>query len=512
MFARVSARFQYTLALTAMRVLTAAYSTLLIFSFVALMSEEARADEVADFVGAAPSGLPGINRVGVAAPRPGFDATFAANGGYGFTESQKGENGSHHRGYGTLGIALQPLRFLAAAFQLEGRVDKHPNDVLGSNTSALGEPRLLVRAAEAVGKSVALGAQLDWRLPGAQVPSLQPVASSLDARLLATFVPADQLAVAVNLGYRIDKTSELIDNVARIRRGDRISLGASQFDAIPIGVGISKRVGKAEITGEVTWDLLVGSNAPSAIESPLHFNVGGRYFVTEGFAAEARFDILASERPGTMGFDPVAPIDPRFTFSIGFRYTTARKPKPVVTNPTDNPNGNPTSNPNGAPNTGTLRGKITGDNGEPIANATVSVGDKTTQTGPDGSYTLTEVPLGKQSVSVKADGFEERTIEADVAAGTSTPAADIAVKHAIKPGSLRGLIRNFNGKPLPATIRVEPLGSETKTDADGVFSIDVPPGTYEVVVTASGYATQRRKMQVDENGVTILNADLRQGP
>lgn len=508
MFARVPPRFQYTLATRVMRVLTAAFSTLLIFTY--LVSGEARADEVADFVGAGPSGLPAINRVAVAAPRPGFNATFAANGGYGYTEAQQGENGSHQRGFGTLGIALQPIRLVSAAFQLEGRVDSHPNDVLGSNTSALGEPRLVARVAESIGKAVALGAQVDWHLPGAQIPSLQPVASSFDGRLLATFVPAPNLAVAVNVGYRLDGTSELIDNVARIRRGDRISLGASAFDAIPLGVGVSKRLGNAELTGEVTWDILVGNKAPSAIESPLHLNAGVRYFITEGFAAEARADVLLSERPGSMPFDPVAPIDPRFGFSIGFRYTTVRKPKPADL-PTTYPGNAPlVTAPPGSATGGTIRGKITGDKGEPVADATVSVGDKSVQTGADGSYVLNDVPLGKQSVSVKAPGFDDRTIDAEVVAGA--PAlADIATKHAIKPGQLRGLIRAFSGKPLAAIIRIESLGSETKTDQDGAFQINVPPGTYEVVVTATGYATQRRKMQVDENGVTILNADLRQG-
>lgn len=488
-----------------MRALTATFATL----FALLTAGEARAEDVAEFVGAGPSGLPAVNRVAVASPRPAFAATVAATGGYGYTEAQKGENGSHHRGAGTLGVGIQPLHLLAASFHLEGRVDKHPGDVLGANTSVLGEPRLAVRVAEAIGKSVALGGQLDWRLPGAEVPSLKPVASALDGRFLATFVPVPDLAVAVNLGYRLDRTADLIGNVRRLRRGDRISLGASQFDAIPLGVGVSKALQKIELNGEVTWDLLVGDDAPSAIESPLHVNVGARYAVTEALKAEVRLDVLLSQRPGTLGADPIAPIDPRLFFTIGFRYTSApKKPVVAIKDGPDTKNGGGTV-PTGPATTGTLRGKVTGDKGEPVADATVSVGDRSVQTGPDGTYVLTEVPLGKAAVSVKAPGFEDRTIETEVGAPA---AADISVKHAIKPGQLRGLIRAYSGKALSATIRVEPLGVETKTDADGVFQIDVPPGTYEVVVTATGYATQHRKMQVDENGVTILNADLRQGP
>ena len=37
------------------------------------------------------------------------------------------------------------------------------------------------------------------------------------------------------------------------------------------------------------------------------------------------------------------------------------------------------------------------------------------------------------------------------------------------------------------------------------------PGTYEVVVEASGHAAQRRHVQVPEDGVVILNADLLRG-
>jgi len=53
---------------------------------------------------------------------------------------------------------------------------------------------------------------------------------------------------------------------------------------------------------------------------------------------------------------------------------------------------------------------------------------------------------------------------------------------------------------------------ETKTDAEGFFQIDVPPGEYEVVIEAPGYVAQRRKAQVERQGVVIVNADLRKSP
>ena len=45
----------------------------------------------------------------------------------------------------------------------------------------------------------------------------------------------------------------------------------------------------------------------------------------------------------------------------------------------------------------------------------------------------------------------------------------------------------------------------------GRFEVDVAPGSYEVRVSASGYEPQRRRIQVERNGVTLLNIDLQGG-
>ncbi len=57
-------------------------------------------------------------------------------------------------------------------------------------------------------------------------------------------------------------------------------------------------------------------------------------------------------------------------------------------------------------------------------------------------------------------------------------------------------------------IHVDPIGKESKADAEGAFTIDVPPGDYQVVITAPHFKEQKRKIHVGENGVTILNAEL----
>jgi len=70
------------------------------------------------------------------------------------------------------------------------------------------------------------------------------------------------------------------------------------------------------------------------------------------------------------------------------------------------------------------------------------------------------------------------------------------------------MVRSFEGKPLSATIRVEPLGKEVQTDEQGYFQIDVQPGTYQVTVTSEGYKEQRTTLNVREKSVVVFNADL----
>src|SRR5262249_9013431 len=159
------------------------------------------------------------------------------------------------RALGTLGLAVQPLPFLAGALMFDGRYDKHPDDVLGSSSSAVGEPRLLVRGSKELGRSVVLGGQLVLLVPGTVAPSLRPEASTFDASALFTFVPPDSdLAIALDAGYRVDRSGQAIDVRPRLRAGDRLTLNASDFDAIALGLGASKRIHQLEVLGEFTWD------------------------------------------------------------------------------------------------------------------------------------------------------------------------------------------------------------------------------------------------------------------
>ena len=113
-------------------------------------------------------------------------------------------------------------------------------------------------------------------------------------------------------------------------------------------------------------------------------------------------------------------------------------------------------------------------------------------------------------VRIRAEGFAERVRDLDVPAGGSTiESSPEALDRAERPGALRGLVRDFGGTPLRAQIAVEPGGHRAQADEAGTFELEVPPGQYEVEVSAPGFTTQRRQVTVEANGVVILNVDLR---
>ena len=63
-------------------------------------------------------------------------------------------------------------------------------------------------------------------------------------------------------------------------------------------------------------------------------------------------------------------------------------------------------------------------------------------------------------------------------------------------------------RQLSAQLTVAPLGTASDSDERGEFTIDLPPGEYEVSIEASGYRAQKRRVKIEQDGVTILNVDL----
>jgi hypothetical protein len=161
--------------------------------------------------------------------------------------------------------------------------------------------------------------------------------------------------------------------------------------------------------------------------------------------------------------------------------------------------------------TGVVRGVLRAPDGAPApaVRILVTAGDKTVEafSDMDGSFEVADLPYGPAVVEVP----EQPPLAAwrtTVEVGAEAPPVEVALARVLPAGQIRGQVRSNGGVPLAAVVRVEGLDVSTQTAPDGTFAMDVAPGKYTVVIEAQDWTAQRRKIAVEEEGVTILNVEL----
>jgi hypothetical protein len=362
-----------------------------------------------------------------------------------------------------------------------------------------------------------VGGEVGAWFPGNDAPSLVLSATTLDLAFLTAWAADSGTTVAFKAGFLLDNSHNAAPEPSRFRFGDRVALGLSDFNAVPVGLGISLPVSKTEVLAETSASFLVGNGAPPLSQSPIRVSGGIRHHLSDALSLLALVEVSASSRPDLRSATaPLVPVEPRFSGLVGLSY---RLPfdKPEAEQATDQQIGptEPESKPQTGPAaTASASVVVRKPDGSPASDAvvTVRVGtfEKRAEPAADGKFRVDGIPEGDGEVEISAEGVE--TVKKPVHFGAgSTADVDVGLSQAMPQGEVRGLIRTFNGKGLAAAIRVEPLGVETKADAQGNFRIDVPPGDYEVIIRADKYKEQRRKVHVDQNGVTVLNAEMFEG-
>ena len=476
----------------------------------------------AQALGTSSSGLRGLVYTGLPLTEPEFAISAAA--GYGSTESFAPVSGMHHRGASSLGVALAPLPWLAFALKVDGRLELHPDDGAGSHSAGFGDPRLFARAGYAVSRDWALGGEIVGWFPGTEAPSIDLAATSLEARALAAFTPANSGWIGLgSLGFRLDNSGHTAPDLSRLRLGDRISLGVSDSNAMLVALGAARRFGaSAELFGELSADIEVGSRAPALSESPLRAAIGGRYFTSSALQLDLTAITSLSARPDIGQGSALVPIEPRLLLLLGVRYSAPLSPKRATRLETTHEDAAPPvaakpKAPQG-PQSTELRGALVDERGEPLPEATVKLrvqGGELREaiTDAEGHYAFQAVPLGPAGLEVSATGFQTQSWDIDVQLDMPAEAARALVPKT-DSGVLRGLIRSFQSEPLQAAIVVRDRRGRvvvTRESAeDGHFDIDLPPGSYEVTITSRGYRPHRRNVQISGNGVSILNVDMRE--
>jgi hypothetical protein len=465
--------------------------------FVALLAA-LRVGSVHADVGAGRAALPAADRVLVpvtSAP----PLAVAATAGYGMTESLAGE-GVHHRVVGQFAAGLGFTPNLAMSVGFDGRYDRHP----AGDSSAVGAPQLgLVAGIEAL-SGLRVGAGLQLMVPGRNAPSLDLNASALSAAALAAWTSPHGLTLAGMFGFRLDETAQAAPEVGRLSHADRLALGLSDFNALPSGLAVFQSFGSFELFGELSAEWLVGAGAPSALKSPLRAALGGRLQLQPGLTGELMLETSLSKRPSYTQLEALFPVEPRVAVGIGVRYAPDFSPHVKTAAPV-----------RVAPEPRTrLFGAVLDPDSARLPGATVAIqiGDqaRTTISDTRGEYAFDDLPRGMARLTIDGSGLLATSQELKL--DKAVMLLPLRAARVEASAQLRGLVRSFTGAPLVAVIRVPAAGRLVTADKGGRFMLELRAGEYEVEIECAGYLTQRRKISVQDNGVTLLNVELHEAP
>jgi hypothetical protein len=447
-----------------------------------------------------PGALPSLTRVGAASTGEA-PLALTVSAGYGYTEAVLGADDVHHRTFGGVAAAWRAQPWLALGARLDARYDRHSGG--GDDVSGAVEPRFTLRLARPFGETLRLGLELGVWLPGEDGPD----GGAVSPRALGLLTwRQGGLAVHLNAGYHLDRSGRSIEDPDRLVPTDLVSLGVSDSPAVLGGVGLEVAVGRGALFAEGSWEALVGPDAPELGRSPLHAVAGYRHPLGRATDLVSYVDLDASRRADAVnGMDPLVPIGPRVAAGLAVAYRYERQPSRAATL-ADSGRPPTAPEPPPPPPPAVLSGRLMGPEG-PLAGATVTAGGKSATTDAEGRFEIAGVPPGAVTVVVEKPGYRRIEKALSLEAGQRL-AVDLAGELALPDGQIRGTVMSFDGKPLAAQIRIQPGDRVLTADAQGAFQIDVPPGDYEVTVEMPGFAGSRRRVKVEQRGVTLLPIDL----
>lgn len=152
------------------------------------------------------------------------------------------------------------------------------------------------------------------------------------------------------------------------------------------------------------------------------------------------------------------------------------------------------------PTTGTLSGTVTDSStSQPIAGATVQAGESSTTTDAAGAYSLTDLAPGSYSVTASKAGYTPVTHSGVAVTAGETTTRNFSLTPVPTTGTISGTVRDSsNNQPISgATVAIDQTHTTT-TDAQGGYSLTaVPPGSYSVTASRSGYSP------VTHSGVSV---------
>jgi hypothetical protein len=428
--------------------------------------------------------------------------------GYAYTEGVLDGSDSHQRLFSELAAAYAPWSLLQLSLGVEARYDKHRSDLTGSDSGGAFGTKLATRHAYALSEKLSLAARSAVHFPASASASRGFRAASPELGAIGSYLFARAYELSLDLGYRFDRSQRSVRDPGALSAADRLGASLSRYDAALLGALLAMPVGPITASAEWSWDVALGSGAPSALASPMRVRLAAQTRLAERYVPGVEVGLSPSARPS---LDRLARIEPRLwvALSFGVVFEPARAaPALSLTEPVAPPSAEGLE-------PALLELHVLDPAGAPVAQARVDVTFGTdAQALVTNAEGIAECPLAaaqKHDLEVRGEGFEPQRSEVYGAPGRQVLTLTLARK--LPEGEIKGTVRSLRGGKLAsAHITVEPLGKSFDTDEKGDFLIVVPPGKYTLQITAPGFEPQERNAQVELLGVTILVVDLRRAP
>jgi outer membrane protein OmpA-like peptidoglycan-associated protein len=164
---------------------------------------------------------------------------------------------------------------------------------------------------------------------------------------------------------------------------------------------------------------------------------------------------------------------------------------------------------------GTVAGKVVSNTGAVIEGAIIGITGRPHSkvvTDPDGTFHSVLLPPGPVELQVTANGFETTTVKTEIIGGQT---ANVSLTLTPRPPAARltGTVIDESGKGVVVNIKLAgPQIAEGKSDESGNFAIPVPPGQYMVRLEADQYLTKEIQANISEGKDNAISVTLRTRP
>lgn len=501
------------------------------------MSSAVRAQSQEAAAGISRLGVPGIYRVPWAVPPSQDTTTVVLSGSFFRAEKLFEGEATRQRQSQRISVAMSLWPGLGMVFSQEVTGNVSNLDTFYAN------PQLTLTYGKDTGGGMFAGGAVSWLVPASfEGVGLNPGASVVSAMALGSYSTSPLFGANLALGFVLDRSETLL-GTRPSTPVERFEQGISHSNRVLISLGLEGRLPSldwlkafselhAELspTGHHMAQETVGLRL--RLLHALHLSVGADLRLVGAPGTESQvmglppwdafvslggqMSLVAPEAGGSAVAQAPATADTNCDedddCGEGQRCLEERcvliREREVVSEVTKT-----------AP-TFSVRGVVADEeSGEAVGNARVVVsgfdGPELAVSYKTGEFVTWPIPTGEGllRVAATAPGFEEQSQTVPRAAAGQLVDLNFSLKKlgTTTKGTIKGSVKDSrNGDPIKgSTVFIPVLNLRIKTDPGGAFAEQLAAGRYQIMISAKGYQTQAKEIEIQPGDTLILNVDLK---